>query len=405
MSTTGRRISAGMVGGGYGADIGKTHRNGMRLDDRYSLDSGVFGQDRAASLRLGAELGVAEDRIHPDYETMAEAESSRADGVDLVVVATPNDSHFAIASSFLARGISVVCEKPLTLASAEAAALVRLAAENGAVLAVPHCYSAYPMVREAARLVRDGVLGRLTFIDVEHASGWNATALELTGNKQAGWRTDPAVGGPASVVGDLGTHAYHLARYITGAEAEQVSAQLQTIVPGRRVFDHATLALRWSGGQQGRIWASMAATGHNHGLRIRVFGEAGNLEWQHEDPHHLYVQDLAGQTRILTHGMSTLSEDSGRLTRVGLGHPEGFLEAFANFYRDLADELDARRFGRPTTVRELSFPTGVDGLIGVQLVEAALASHAADGAWVAARPPLEAPVRPVGTPERAKVGA
>jgi predicted dehydrogenase len=391
MSTTGRRISAGMVGGGYGADIGKTHRNGMRLDDRYSLDSGVFGQNRNDSLELGAALGVAEDRIYPDYTMMAEVESARPDGVDLVVVATPNDSHFAIAKTFLERGFHVVCEKPLTLSSDQAAELVRLAAENGVVLGVPHCYSAYPMVREAARLVRDGVLGTVNFIDVEHASGWNATALELTGNKQAAWRTDPAVGGPASVVGDLGTHAYHLARYITGLEAEQVSAQLKTFVPGRRVYDHATFGVRWAGGVQGRIWASMVATGHNHGLRIRVFGDQGSLEWQHEDPHHLYVQDLVGETRILTHGMSTLSEESGRLTRVGLGHPEGFLEAFANFYRDLADELDARRFGRPGTIRELSFPTGVDGLLGVQLVEAALASNAADGAWVPAHPSLETP--------------
>jgi predicted dehydrogenase len=173
------------------------------------------------------------------------------------------------------------------------------------------------------------------------------------------------------VVGDLGTHAYHLARYITGLEAEQVSAQLATFVPGRRVFDHATIALRWAGGVPGRIWASMVATGHNHGLRIRVFGDQGSLEWQHEDPHHLHLQDLAGETRILTHGMSTLSEDSGRLTRVGLGH------------RDLADILDARRFGRPVAARELSIPTGVDGLLGVQLVEAALVSNSADGAWVA----------------------
>ena len=382
MSTAGRRISAGMVGGGPGADIGKTHRNGMRLDDRYSLDCGVFGQDREESLRLGRSLGVADDRIYPDYSTMADAESDRADGVDLVVVATPNDSHFVIAKEFLARGFSVVCEKPLTLDAAESAELVRIAAEQDAILAIPHCYSAYPMVREAARLVRDGALGRITFIDVEHASGWNATALELTGNKQAGWRTDPEVGGPASVVGDLGTHAYHLARYITGLEADEIAAQLHTIVPGRRVFDHATITVRWAGGVSGRIWASMVATGHNHGLRIRVFGDQGSLEWQHEDPHHLVVQDLAGETRILTHGMSTLSAESGRLVRVGLGHPEGFLEAFANFYRDLADELDARRFGQPSTVRELSFPTGIDGLIGVQLVDAALASNATNGAWV-----------------------
>lgn len=382
MSTTGRQIRVGMVGGGPGADIGKTHRNGMRLDDRYALDCGVFGQDRTESLTLGASLGVAQDRIYPDYLQMAEAESARPDGVDLVVVATPNDSHFAIAKVFLAQGISVVCEKPLTLASAESAELVRLAAESGAILAVPHCYSAYPMVREAARMVRDGKLGRITFVDVEHASGWNATAVELTGNKQAGWRTDPAVAGIASVVGDLGTHAYHLARYISGLEADEIAAQMHTFVPGRRVYDNATISLRLTGGVPGRIWASMAATGHNHGLRIRVFGDQGSLEWQQEDPHHLLVADLVGETRILTHGLATLSEDSNRLVRVGLGHPEGFLEAFANFYRDLADELDARRFGRPSTIRELSFPTGIDGLLGVQLVEAVVQSNQNNGAWV-----------------------
>ncbi len=371
-----------MVGGGPGADIGKTHRNGMRLDDRYSLDCGVFGQDREESLKLGAALGVAADRIYTDYLTMAEAESARPDGVDLVVVATPNDSHFAIAKVFLAKGFSVVCEKPLTPTAAESAELVRLADETDAILAIPHCYSAYAMVREAARMVRDGALGRITFVDVEHASGWNATAVELTGNKQAGWRTDPAVAGIASVVGDLGTHAYHLARYITGLEADELAAQMHTFVPGRRVYDNATISLRLTGGVPGRIWASMAATGHNHGLRIRVFGDQGSLEWQHEDPHHLLVQDLAGETRILTHGMSTLSQESGRLVRVGLGHPEGFLEAFANFYRDLADELDARRFEKPSTIRELSFPTGIDGLKGVEMVEAVVVSNQANGAWV-----------------------
>lgn len=376
------RLSAAMVGGGVGADIGKTHRNGMRLDDRYRLEAGVFGQDAEQSAAIAAGLGVAPERVYSSYTELARREAERADRVDLVVVATPNDSHFEIASTFLRHGFHVVCEKPLTPASAESAELVRLAAENDVVLAVPHCYSAYPMVRQAARMVRDGELGRVWYVDVEHASGWNATALEKTGNKQAKWRTDPAVAGRASVVGDLGTHAYHLVRYITGLDAEEVAAQLHTLVPDRRVYDNATVQLRLRDGVPGRLWASMAATGHNHGLRIRVFGNRASLEWQHEDPHHLRVQDLVGETRILTHGMSTLSEDSERLTRVGLGHPEGFLEAFANFYRDLADELQARKAGAPSTIRELSFPTGIDGLIGVQFVEAVLASHDANGAWV-----------------------
>ncbi|UKA52811.1 Gfo/Idh/MocA family oxidoreductase [Arthrobacter sp. FW305-BF8] len=377
-----RQLVAGMVGGGAGADIGKTHRRAMRLDGEYDLQAGVFGRDRARSAALASQLGVPEDRHYAGYREMAEKEARREDGVDVVVVATPNDSHFEIARTFLEAGISVVCEKPLTRDSVTAAELVRIAADNGAVLAVPHGYSAYAMVRHAARMVRDGQLGTVTFADVEHASGWAATPLEQGGHKQATWRTDPDIAGFPSVVGDLGTHGFHLLRYITGLEAERVSGRLKTLVPGRRVFDHATIELQLSGEVPGRLWASMAAAGHNHGLRIRVFGTKGNLEWQHEDPHHLLVQDLDGTTTVLTEGLSTLSEDASRLTRVGLGHPEGFLEAFANFYRDLAAKLRARRDGTLPETRELSFPTGYDGLVGVRFVEAVAASNAQDAAWV-----------------------
>jgi predicted dehydrogenase len=338
-----RQLLAGMVGGGSGADIGKTHRSAMRLDGQFDLRAGVFGRDQRQAAVLAGGLGVPEDRVYRDYRHMAEAEADREDAVDVVVVATPNDSHFEIARTFLEAGISVVCEKPLTRDSATAAELVRVAAANGVVLAVPHCYSAYAMVRQAARMVRDGRLGNITFVDVEHASGWAASPLEQLGHKQAAWRTDPDIAGFPSVVGDLGTHAFHLLRYITGLEAERLSGRLHTLVPGRRVFDHATVELQLTGEVPARLWASMAATGHNHGLRIRVFGDHGSLEWEHEDPHHLSVQDLDGTTTILTEGLRTLSEDASRLTRVGLGHPEGFLEAFANFYRDLAEELRARR--------------------------------------------------------------
>lgn len=376
-----RRLVAGMVGGGFGADIGKTHRYAMRLDDQFELQAGVFGQDPRDSALMASELGVPADRAYRGYREMAAAEAARADGVDVVVVATPNDSHFEIARTFLAAGISVVCEKPLTRDSGTAAELVQVAAANNAVLAVPHCYSAYAMVRQAARMVRDGQLGAVTFVDVEHASGWAASPLEQSGHKQASWRTDPDIAGFPSVVADLGTHAFHLLRYITGLEAERLSGRLQTLVPGRRVFDHATVELELAGGVPARLWASMAATGHNHGLRIRVFGDRGSLAWDHEDPHHLRIQDLDGTTTVLTQGMATLTDDAQRITRVGLGHPEGFLEAFANFYRDLADELRARRDGAASGIRKLSFPTGQDGLIGVQFVEAVAASHQNDAAW------------------------
>lgn len=377
-----------------GADIGKTHRFAMRLDARYVLRAGVFGQDRPSSLALGTQLGVEVDRIYQDHHQMAAREAERDDGVELVVVATPNDSHAELASVFLREGVSVVCEKPLTTDSVSAARLVALAAATGAVLAVPHCYSAYAMVRHAARLVREGALGQLTFVAAEHASGWNSTALELTGLKQAVWRTDPEIAGRASVVADLGTHAFHLIRFVTGLDAERVSARLDTLVPGRRVFDNATITARLLGDVPATIWASMAATGHVHGLNLRVYGDRASLEWRHEEPHRLILRDLHGSATVLTEGMSGLSDDASRLTRIGLGHPEGFIEAFANFYRDLADALVARRDSNSpiehvAPERELSFPTGEDGLLGVLFVETVTASHDADGAWIAVPDPAQ----------------
>ena len=382
MSDETRRLRAGMVGGGAGANIGVAHRYAMRLDDRYELVAGVFGRDVETAAAFARDLGLEDERIYADYEHMVEAESERPDGVEVVVVATPNDSHFVIAKAFLERGISVLCEKPLTTDSASSAELIRVADANGAVLAVAHVYSAYAMVRQAARMVRDGQIGRVRFIDVEHASGWASTLLESTGHKQATWRTDPGVGGRLSVVADLGTHAYQLARYVTGLEADSVSAQLDTLVPGRRIFDNATVQMRWAGATPGRLWASMAAIGHSHGLQIRVFGETGNVAWSHQVPDQLIMQDVECRTTIVSQGVRSLADDSNRLSRVGLGHPEGFIEAFANLYGDLADELFARRLHRPSTVRELSFPTGIDGLKGLQFIEAVGASGDAGGAWV-----------------------
>jgi len=362
------QLVAGMVGGGPGAMIGVAHRHAMWLDNQYVIVAGIFGRNTAASANFAQSLGV--QRVYDDCREMAEREAARDDGVDVVAVVTPNNTHFPIAKAFLEAGISVVCEKPLTNDSQSAAELVAIAESSGAILAVPHIYSAYAMVRHAARMVRDGELGRIRFVAAEHASGWASAQIDQ-------WRMDPAIGGAASAVGDVGTHAFHLLRYITGLEATRMSADLSTLVPGRPVFDNATMRLTLSNGAPATVWATMAATGHEHGLRIRVFGDDASLEWRHEDPQHLIVRDPAGGSTILAQGMATLSNDAARLTRVGLGHPEGFLEAFANFYSDLAEIL------RGQTVRELSIPTGIDGLIGVRFVEAAVASHGKDAAWVA----------------------
>lgn len=352
-----------MVGGGPGAMIGGAHRHAMWLDNQYVLAAGIFGRSPQRSAEFAETLGV--ERVYDDYRQMAGQEG----GLDVVAVVTPNDTHFEIAKAFLEKGISVVCEKPLTNDSTSAAELVAIAESTQTILAVPHIYSAYAMVRHAARMVRNGDLGRVRFVAAEHASGWASADVDQ-------WRMDPDRGGVATAVADVGTHAFHLLRYITGLEATRVSAQLSTVVPGRPVFDNATMRLTLSNGAPATVWATTAATGHEHGLRIRVFGDDASLEWRHEDPQHLIVRDPDGGATILAQGMSTLSEDAARVTRVGLGHPEGFLEAFANFYSDLAEILR----GQPA--RELSIPTGVDGLIGVQFVDATLASHAHDAAWV-----------------------
>lgn len=360
-----KRLVAGMVGGGPGAMIGASHRHAMWLDNQYVLAAGIFGRNPQASAEFAGSIGV--ERVYADYREMAAQEVGR---LDVVAVVTPNDTHFEIAKAFLEAGISVVCEKPLTNDSNTAAELVAIASSMQTILAVPHIYSAYAMVRHAARMVRNGDLGRVRFVAAEHASGWASAEIDQ-------WRMDPDIGGAASAVGDVGTHAFHLLRYITGLEATRVSAELSTLVPGRRVFDNATMRLTLSNGAPATVWATMAATGHEHGLRIRVFGDEASLEWRHEDPQHLIVREPAGGTTILAQGMDSLSDDAARVTRVGFGHPEGFIEAFANFYSDLADML------RGNAGRELSIPTGTDGLIGVQFVEAAIASHAADAAWVA----------------------
>ncbi len=376
------RLAVGMVGGGPGSNIGIAHRTGLLLDDRYRLVAGSFARDAGRQAAMVAQLGIDSDRSYADFRAMAVAEAARPDGIDLAVVATPNDSHVEIVTAFLEAGIAVACEKPLATDSAGAAELVALAAERDLVLAVAHCYSAYAMVRHAARLIRDGALGDLRFVDVEHASGWASVLHEAAGNKQAAWRMDPDVAGYASVVADIGIHAFHLVRYLTGLEAEEVSAQLDTLVPGRRVADNATVALRLTGGVPGRLWASMAATGQAHGLKIRVFGADASLEWFHEDPQHLVVRRADGTETRYAQGMAGLSEDEARLNRVGMGHAEGFIEAFANYYSDIADELFARRDGVPVVHRELSYPTGTDGLVGIQFVEAVTASNAANSAWV-----------------------
>jgi predicted dehydrogenase len=377
-----RKVRVGMVGGGPGAGIAETHRTAMRIDDRYVIVAGVFSRDPRKSLSAAKKLNIPEDRIYADYVAMADAESKRNDNrIDAVVIVTQTASHYEIARKFLETGINVICDKPLCLTLAEAKELKTLVEKGGLIFCLTHNYSGYAMVRHAARMVRNGDLGKVKVVQAEHASGWAIRLLEKEDHPQAVWRTDPKVLGDASVLYDLGTHAHQLSRFVTGLEVTEVAAEMNQIVEGRAIKDNANLLLRFSNGARGTLWASMAAAGHEHGLRIRVYGDRGSLVWHHEDPHHLRYCPIDGPPQILAQGADWLSPDAKRWTRVGLGHPEGFFEAFANLYTEVADALLAKSEGKAHAKADLGFPDVTDGARGISFVEGAMRSCATGGAW------------------------
>jgi len=377
-----RKVRLGIVGGGPGSNIGETHRYAARLDNRYALVTGVFASDAQRSRDFATTLGVTPDRRYGSWQEMAEQEAQREDGLEVVSIMTPNNSHYAIAKAFLEHGIDVICDKPLTTDVEQALELMRLVRQTGLVFGVTYCYSGYPMVRQAREMVRSGELGAIRLVQVEHASGWASTLLEAEGHKQAIWRTTPSIAGKSSVVGDLGTHAHHLARFITGLEITGVSAELSSILPGRQVDDNAHILLRFNNGAKGMMWASMVAAGHLHGQRIRVYGEKGSLEWVQEQPNELVLRPVDGPHQTLSRGFGWLSPAARRASRLWPGHPEGYLEAFANIYSDIADAVLARRDGVAADPLAYLFPTVEDGVLGMKFVDAAVASHQQDGRWV-----------------------
>lgn len=380
-----RRLRLGMVGGGPGSNIGETHRQAARRDGCYDLVAGVFATDAARSRAFAAALELAPDRRYGAWQEMAQEEARRADGIEVVSIMTPNNSHYAIARAFLEHGIDIICDKPLTTDLTQARELQALAQARGLVFGVTYNYSGYPMVRQARAMVRSGALGEVRLVQVEQASGWASTLLEAEGHKQAAWRTTPAIAGKSTVIGDLGTHAHHLARYITGLEVSELSAELSTLVPGRQTDDNGHVKLRFDNGARGLMWVSMVAVGNLHGLRIRVYGEKGSLEWVQERPDELIVRPLNGPQQVLARGASYLDPAALRVTRLWPGHPEGFIDAFANIYTDIADAILARRDGIAADPLAGTFPTVADGVLGVKFIEAAVESNAQDGRWVDAR--------------------
>lgn len=376
-----RRFRLGMVGGGHGAFIGAVHRMAARLDDRFELVAGAFSSDSSRGAASAGEFHVSPDRSYPDYRTMAEREASRSDGIDAVAIVTPNHLHHGPARAFLDAGIHVLCEKPMTTTVAQAEDLAAAVKKSGCIFALAHTFSCYPMVRHARAMLGNGELGAIRVIQVEYPQEWLSTALEATGNKQAEWRTDPRRSGPGGCVGDIGTHAIHLAEFVTGLRCQRLTAQLTTFVPGRRLDDDVNMLLRFTNGARGSLWASQVAIGHENGLRLRVCGERAALEWLQEQPNQLRVTRLGEPPCIISRGGSGAGPEAAMATRVPAGHPEGYIEAFAQLYRDFASLIESRRRGKGTDA-EHPLPTAADGLRGVRFIEAALASSHNDGAWV-----------------------
>lgn len=376
-----RRLRLGMVGGGRGAFIGAVHRMVARLDDRWDFVAGALSSDAERARASGADLGLAADRIHTDAASMATAEAARADRIDAVAIVTPNHAHFPAAKAFLEAGIHVICDKPITTTRADAEHLAGLAADRGLLFAVTHNYTGYPLVRQARAMVTAGDLGAIRVVQVEYAQDWLATRLEDSGHKQAGWRTDPARSGPAGSVGDIGSHAFNLAEFITGAEVSSVSADLQVFVPGRRLDDNAHMLLRFSGGARGMLWCSQVASGQENGLRIRVYGEKGGLEWQQEQPNALWHFPLGEAPRLIRRAGNGAWPVAAAASRIPAGHPEGYLEAFAQLYTDIAELIAARIEGREPADDARLVPMAADGVRGVRFIEAAVASSAANAAW------------------------
>jgi predicted dehydrogenase len=371
------RLKLGMIGGGEGAFIGAVHRMAARLDDRWTLAAGAFSSDAARSRAFGQGLGLDDDRCYGDWPAMAQAEAVRPDRIDAVAIVTPNHLHHGPAKAFLEAGVAVICDKPLTTGLADALDLADGVARTGVPFVLTHNYSGYAMVRQMRAMVAAGTLGAIRVVQAEYAQDWLATALP--GNKQADWRGDPAQAGPGGALGDIATHAYHLATFVIGEAATQVSAETSRFVTGRRLDDDVQLGLRWASGARGQLWASQVAVGAANGLRLRLYGETGGLEWSQEDPDILRYTPLGEPPRILRRGGPGLSAAAQAATRIPAGHPEGYLEGFAQIYADAANLITAHKAGQRAPATDLP---GVEaGVQGVRFIEAAVRSAAADGRW------------------------
>ena len=378
-----RRLRLGMIGGGRGAFVGAVHRMAARLDDRYEFVAGVLSSDAQRARLSGADLLLDEDRCYTTLDEMVNAESARADRVDVVAIVTPNHLHHGPAKACLGAGFHVICDKPLTTTIADAEDLATTAERTRRVFVVTYNYSGYPMVRYAREIITAGELGELRVVQIEYAQQWLATSVEGEDNKQAVWRTDPEQSGVAGAVGDIGSHAFHLAEFVTGLQVSQIAADLSTHVPGRKLDDNAQMLLRFANGARGALWTSQVALGNENGLRLRVYGSKGGIEWSQEVPNRLRFTRVGEPLHIITRGGAGVGTSAAQTTRIPPGHPEGFIEAFAQLYCDIADLIGAVDQRIPPGASALLAPTVADGLRGVRFIYAAVQSSRRDAAWTA----------------------
>jgi predicted dehydrogenase len=379
-------IRYGMVGGGQGAFIGAVHRIAARMDNEFQLVAGALSSNPERARASAAELGLDPARSYGSFAEMAKAEAKRPDGIEAVAIVTPNNVHVPAAMAFLNAGIHVICDKPLAMSLAEAKKLAALVKKTGKVFVLTHNYTAYPMIRQARDMVAKGQLGDIRIVQAEYPQDWLTEDLAATGQKQASWRSDPKQAGAGGALGDIGTHAYNLARFVSGLELDSLSADMDAFVPGRQLDDNVNVLLRFKARgkahpAKGMLWASQVAPGHENGLKLRVYGTKGGLEWVQADPNYLWHTPFGQPKQLLTRAGAGATAAAGRLTRVPSGHPEGYLEGFANIYQEAARAIRAarRKGGKPG--KDVIYPTIEDGVEGMAFIEACVKSSKKNGAW------------------------
>lgn len=372
-----RKLRLGMVGGGQGAFIGGVHRMAARLDGEWELVAGALSSDPERAKASALELGISNERAYGSFEDMVRAESARDDPIDAVSIVTPNHMHAGPAIAFLNAGFHVICDKPMAATMDDAQAIAKAAQSSGKQFILTHNYTGYPLMRQAREMIARGDLGDLRVVQVEYAQDWLA---EATDNKQASWRTDPARAGAGGCVGDIGTHAFNLASYVSGARVESLSADLHSFVDGRQVDDNVQVMLRFSGGAKGMLWASQVAIGNENGLKLRVYGTKGGIEWAQENPNQMSFARFGEPKQILTRGGAGQTSAAERVTRIPAGHPEGYLEGFATIYYEAAEMIRKADDERPLP-EGVHAPSIADGLAGMRFISACLTSSQNDGAW------------------------